>query len=271
MGKVFTIKEIENKHFPLISNFKIIRDFFVKNVQKNKGILGALICGSVATETFNIRSDFDSVVIYDEKFEIEVKTVLRKITDYAANIYVPIEILAVNSYWSRTGFHSLGVSYLEHCLKFGKIIKGDPNKLINPKHNDKKQDAIDYLIRKMHSFNKMFIGFSLLNEPDKHRLLQKMLDFPIHAGRRMLQAKGFSFPLGDSKREVVRRYRELGIYQAHKIMDLVVQTDFNYSEILKNQLLKTDKISYEEILINILNLESLIMEFADLNLKNITK
>lgn len=250
MGRVFTFSEIVNKHVPNISDFPIVVQKLREDLANNKSVVGAILCGSVVKGDFNIRSDIDCVVVHRPSKTDNFDLITWSIVQIANELHIPLEFILVDTEIAGTKCHP--IDYLFNChlreaVVNGGLIKEDPQKYFSFFDRSGEREFQDYLKHKLEKFSKAIVMYNYLDEKETYRLLQKMLEVPVHIARKMLQMSG-RLTCGDGKYAVINAYPEIASKDELRLFYRLVYADYSYDLELTRQLEKPNEQRYIQVI-----------------------
>src|SRR4030042_353606 len=191
MGRVFSWQEIESGQIPELKNFDLVGEMLRKELSICPAIIGALICGSFLRRDHNRRSDIDCVVLYEWKKRQAAENVLRELAQISSDLNVPLEFVPVDSELAQTPLHHLESTFIDHLIISSRdkagIIKMNPVSILSFEPSLFIQDTKAYLINKVRRFDKGSINLPVMPSDQLYRLLQKAVEFPVYAARKILR------------------------------------------------------------------------------------
>lgn len=201
MGKVFMWEEIKNGMIPELNSFeRVVTE--IKSRLEDAPLIGGVICGSVNYGHHNVRSDIDCLVLYPEEAKPEMVNVLLSLTEFAEELYVPIDFIQVTPELAQTSIQNISPSMAQHIqgsTKNGGLIKTNPFARMTLHHLDDRLEAINWIRQKIRRLDEGAIHRYPPREETQY--LQKLLEAPIHGTRKLLLTNG-GFE-NDSKTAVV--------------------------------------------------------------------
>ncbi len=247
MGKVFSWKEVKNGQVPKITSYDLVVSRVRRDLENSSAIVGAILCGSVAQNSFNERSDVDCLVVYNHPKREELTKVLHGIYIFAKKLYVPVELIPVDSEIVSTHMHHIGLPMLTHigyAVENGGLIKRNPLPLFF--HRDKKEadDVANYVRNKLRRIEKGITSMKTMDTNDYHRFLQKALEAPMQIARQLLWWYQVDM-VDDKKNTVVKKYSEIASGKELELFIKVLNSDREYFEALKMQVKKPSKDEYK--------------------------
>jgi predicted nucleotidyltransferase len=213
MGKIYTFTEIQEKHIPDRTDFRIAKSIVLEEMEHfvEQGIVaGAKVFGSVGKETPSVRSDFDLVVILNED-TLRTRSLLKDRFDNITGVTnVIIEPILISHEFAEKGFHSIDSEFLKHIRSIseeGNTVGQNPGEVIIAYPLAQSEVHVQYLSQKLRRFNE---GYFTNNEADKRRVLQRALEAPVNIGRRTLSTlasnDAMSALADDSKQAVTESF-----------------------------------------------------------------
>jgi predicted nucleotidyltransferase len=272
MGKIFTWSEIEQKKIPLRNDFLLVEKKIRQDLERAKGILGGVVCGSFIWNKHNQRSDIDCVIVYDLKQRKKVFEVLQEINKFALDLNIPLELIPLDSQIVQSSLHHVGISFFEHlccAAEQGGIIKKNPLPLFCFKKANLADEVYGFIRNKMRRIEK---GFSRLNTMDEEELcqfLQKILELPIHLTRQILRLYGFSMT-PDTKQVVIEKYTKYAPTRMSNMFKRIVVADEKYTKELSSQLIAPNKEGYLKVIMDLQEIACLTWDFTRANAKKFT-
>jgi hypothetical protein len=271
MGRVFSWREISSGRVPELDNFNLIGQILREELANCPAIIGALICGSFLRGDHNKRSDIDCVALYYWERRREAVKFFQKLSLFSTDLCVPLEIIPVDSGLASTPNHHLASTFIDHLLisskEPGSIIKMNPVPFLHFETCNFRLDTIEYLKHKARRFDKGEASLLTISSEQRLRLVQKALEFPVYAARKVLRCLGEDFTRGDSKREILRIYLSLsGLSEAKEILEESFVLDRWYSEQLELQIEEKNRRSYLSVIKKLQAFVPKALEFARMNL-----
>ena len=237
MGRIFTWDEVSLGKIPDEDSIEEVADLVHKRLLEEKGVVFAALCGSVVRGDFNIRSDVDCVVVLDSAYESQVRKVTNSLSVFARELYVPVNFIPCDVQIAATGFHHLGPAFVRHVessIQAGGLIKGvqfledlSPSVPLD-------QEIISYLRIKLYGMMESLASESSFSEEQSVRFFKKGLEVVMHTARKVLIYEDFL--VGDSKKDVQARYREMMPVELSTMLDALIDLDRLYSAELYAQL-----------------------------------
>jgi hypothetical protein len=243
MGRV--VKYLEISGLPKKEDFSKALVKLRSNLKEAKveGIMkGALVYGSAAAGTANIRSDIDCLVLSIDGHKQRMNRILSNTYNYSLwELNVPIQFIHVTEAEVSGGLHSVSAPTLVHLnlIKNSKCIIGDdPRTYIHPP-DTLRASSINYLSFTLNNLNRMSLELKYhrkLEDEQYFKTLQKTLDKPPNTARMLLYcAKKIPKKNGmqaDTKPEVCKRYMRLFPKQLGRALRHIMQVDAAYTEML---------------------------------------
>jgi hypothetical protein len=253
MGRVFTWDEVLRKEVPTPDDFRFARSALELRFLGESSILYVLLFGSVVRGDQNCRSDFDCLVVYDAAREEEAMRALADARRVANQNFVVPNILPVDSVLARSRFHSFGPTLTRHfntCVKLGGVLKGKGT-IELPEFSTVREDVENYLRRKLRRFVESRSRLDELDEKETAHFLQKLLEFPVHIARKMLELSGEAGD-DDSKKIVFERYSASVVPDLRQMFERLLELDVLYTKELGRQLAKPNELDYQMMVATIL-------------------
>ena len=192
MGRVFSYQEIETGQVPNQETFKLAKSLFAGLVEVNIGsgyLDGSFIYGSVAIDTANIRSDFDSfIALRDGKYESyrAAKEIIQCLLSETGHT-IPVLPIVQTKEALVTGRHEIDRFFGQHLRSNYRIIQGnDPATYITFREQSAGDILATYLFQKKRRLANAYTSADPLNVVEGG--LQRMLELPSAIGRKALQA-----------------------------------------------------------------------------------
>lgn len=270
MGRVFTAKAMKANKVPHRDAFLSTAEIIRQGLGESPHVLAALIHGSFQRGDYNERSDIDVVLVYEYRYHQHVVALQEHLQKVGLARCVPIRIILTDRESATRGDHTFFPMYHEHLrasAALGGIVKCDPNNFICPMRMTYRAEVHGYLTRKANAFDQLTESLPGATPEDVARGLGKVLSFPTHAARKMLQYLKPDYLIeSDSQRAVRGLYPSLGIDEAQEVFTRLTALDRMYSEELVDQLNHPDPASYRLVLKELLSAIELARRFARLNL-----
>ncbi|MBM3255956.1 MAG: hypothetical protein FJZ04_00590 [Candidatus Moranbacteria bacterium] len=274
MGRVFAWEEITDHYVPQLESFDILCCLLETKLSNSPAIKGALVCGSYVRGDYNIRSDIDCVAVYDWQKRADAMKVFQRLEIESSKKNIPLEMIPLDDKLAATPNHHFNSTFIDHLrlsVERGGIIKRNPVELIHPNPLSYWEDTRLYLIHKIRKLEKGSAAFPVLRFERPYVFLQKALEFPIYAARKMIQCADRKFKSGDSKKEVLDIYASLNIKAASSLLQEIVALDEHYSQCVERQLIQKDRELYFEVLREIVAVIPKVLNFARSNLDHLSK
>ena len=269
MGRVFTYKQIKQRHIPILGDFPVALQVIRQALESHPGVVAGLQCGSVLEGTHNPRSDVDVVVVYQQANFQNVMEDLQRLTAFAWRLHIPVQFIPFSLEAAKVGLHtvSLGFGYhLMHASKHGGIIKSCPISLFKVDANRNKDQVRDYLIHKQEKLMAGLLKMPSMGQSELCRFLQKALEAPVHVARKMLQVKA---EMLDYPKKVVWNCYPSRLHIDARRVNLFLrcmEMDGRYSAELNRQVQEPNPASYAAMLGALKALVSDVHEFVEMNL-----
>lgn len=273
MGKVFTWAEIEQGRVPALESFDVVGKMLQKSLKSSKSIVGAQIVGSFLRGDHWVGSDIDVVVVYDLAVRTSAMRLLQVLRRKAADLFVPVEFISVDTNFAETRHHHIATTFLDHfrlCSRFGGVIKKGPSDIIIQNRDSILSDTYSYVVHKMRTFEKGQSSLGSLSEEQRVHLLEKALSFPVYLARKMLRSIGHEFIGNDSSSEVATLYRKLIQVDSDAFLEMN-EINTAYRDIVQFQLLHPNGPEYERALKRLETVVPLAYGFARENLVYLTR
>lgn len=199
MGRVFTVAELEAGRVPLHSSFADVAVRIREAAASPRRLfpVGGVIFGSYTKADridFNPRSDLDVLVVYDKRYAADARTAFADWHDFAAERYVKLNLIPIDSVTAKNGGHFISATFmneLRRAEEHGSVIgPRGVSTLIAAPTVDPKLDLHTYVARKLGQFEKAIAGQAHLTEAERYKLMERTLNSPIHAARKVLEARG---------------------------------------------------------------------------------
>jgi hypothetical protein len=268
MGRVFRWEEVEEGGVPHMSCFGRADTLVRSELERMVGVTGAVLCGSVLTNSATPRSDIDCLVVYGNDHSASVASELERVRDLCfGSMNVPIGFVPLDAEAAALGLHTVHASFAIHLRRAvaqGGVILKNPLPDIKFPPLDTVADLLSYSAHKLSRLRKRQISWPLLSEAERCQLLQKALEAPVQVARKALHAKGVALP-DDSRRAVVSAYLESASQECRPLFEQVVRLDDEYTFELGEQLRQRRRERYESMLREIKNQIPVSLEFIRLN------
>lgn len=238
MGRIFTWDEVSSRKVPYEDSIEDVADLLRQRLSNEKGVVFATLCGSVARNDFNIRSDVDCVIVYNNEHEAQVRKTTNALSVFARELHVPVNFIPCDVQIAGTRFHHLGPSFVGHlnaAIQAGGLIKGEDDFLDDLGYGiEVKEEIESYLRIKLYGMMESLAVEASFSEEQQARFFKKGLEAAMHSARKVLDYDGLLE--GDSKREVQTRYREVVPSGLSGMLDAILDIDHVYTEELYSQL-----------------------------------
>lgn len=269
MGKVFSWEEVRSGSIPCLESFDEMGELLKRELEDSPVVASALLLGSFLRRDHSVRSDIDTLVIYPLEQRTEAVALLRDLKARAKRLYVPIEFISLDVELAMTPDHHIASTFLEHfrmAARDGGVVKQDPFSMIHSNCDGFREDTRGYLIHKMRTFEKGEISLPTASEERVLQTIEKALQLPVYAARKMLRCFDVEMLHGDSKAEVARLYPSLGIAGTADILAEIREMDLVYTTSLSQQLVCPDRVEYDRVVETLKSAIPLALEFARKNL-----
>ena len=266
MGKIFTYEEIERRIVPKLDDLPKLANHIKARLTATKGIEGAVICGSVLSGNHTHRSDLDCVVVYDTAHTRLVRRVLGNLNGDAMRMNIPLEIIPTDIHLALRGDHSIGASFAKHLqasVERGGLINTNPLKFFQLDHANATEDARNYIRIKRQKVEKGLIRMESMETGELYRFLQKTMDAPFHAIRKLLCADGAEMT-DDSKKSALKRFLEDANTNERKTLGAIAEIDSLYTAELAHQIKKLNPGQYLQLIREIKETVPAVLEFLRL-------
>lgn len=230
MARLFTWKQIQNGYIPTTKGFEETIHEITRVLTTCSGVRAAQIFGSTAKKQASVCSDIDVIVVYDYA-DLAAAVAFRHLHTYAAERFVPLELIPVNEDAALTLDHNIDILLLEHLGRNPQVAILNPvvDLLTVPKETYASAAQL-YLRRKRGGFEKLLYQTHTMDGDELARSLGKVLSFPIYAARKILQALGYRFPHGDGKSEVLRNVSQHPkVFGDTRLLRRVTEIEWEYS------------------------------------------
>jgi len=265
MGKVFSWEEIAAGQVPQIGSFDRVAAH-LRQLFTSEHIAASMLCGSILGPDRNIRMDIDCLVLYQRSESRSAQALFNSALDFARQAAVPVELIPIDTEIADTKLHSIGVGFAEHLKRAaakGGLIKNNPLRLLSlSEHDNLQHDTLNYLRHKLCQLEKGLITSSNMSDERLCRYLQKVLESPIHVGRKMLRWQRQKLK-DDSKEEVVSQYTNwAGREIEGRLFKLLIDVDQYYTHALVDVLQHPNQNRYQDLLSLILKSAPTAIEFV---------
>jgi len=195
---------------------------------KSGDILGFREFGSIARGSFNIRSDWQAIIVVSKEFLYS-----KELTDFIVEINnqgLLFDPDIVTTQLLRSNIHTYGLDLLQHIgsLDDQTIIGVDPLSFVGA-YPDNKETLRNYLAFKHRRLIKGLVRFNQLPEDQQIELARRILETPYHVGRKIIKIIYKSS--ADQKPAVIREYkRNIKNQTVIKNFQLLIDADRQYSK-----------------------------------------
>jgi len=230
-------------------------------------VIGAVICGSVLRNDFDLRSDFDCLVVYRPEDHEKISLLLQRIVITAREKYIPLKLIPIDSQIARTPLSHIGPLFIDHlqwAAENGGAIKKNPLKLFASGHKTLSEDIEGYFRDKLRRIGEGLVELPAMNDLEMYLFLQKTLEAPLRIARAYLEWRGIAIPSG-LKREIAEQYVKNANNQRVEQFKKLVAADQEYSADLARQVKKPDQASYERTIEKIKKITWQTFDFIRLN------
>ena len=272
MARFFSFEEIRDNNLPRWQDYMDIGELIRNSIINERSVLAASFFGSFSLGTFSPpRSDMDILIITSYKRHLQAQKLLSHISQRAQEKQVPVEFVSIRSNIAKQGLSTIGPLMLSHIRRTQErgVIKGDPTSYIKPSKN-MQQEVFEYLTHKLSRLEKY--PTLCMDERQKLLVLQKLIDSPIHATRKLLELalqNDNAELINDSKIEVIRMSEQLQL-PGLQILLSVYRAGQHYDKWLKKNLgtvHRTQRSEYLEMLSDIYSLHPLVNRLLYLYIK----
>lgn len=232
MGRVFTWDEVRRDKIPGRRDFEIVLARVKQTIENTEGILGAVFCGSVGHNAWNIRSDIDCMVLYNPRALREVMTSLNLVNEFAGEKNVPIEFIPADVELAATHMHTLDASFLDHMsgiVERAGHLKQNPLDVLAAGAVTDREDVRLYVKYKLKAFEKGLCDIANMRDEEKAPLFQKAFEVAVNTARKLLRLYGVKMP-DDTKASVERYYVETAGPRERELFLKIVAEDKKYTE-----------------------------------------
>lgn len=233
MGKVFTWEEINNGMIPRLSSFEQVV-VEIRSRLKDSPLIGGVICGSVSYGCHNVRSDIDCLVLYPEEAKAEMVRILLGLTEFADELYVPIDFIQITPELATTNMQGIVPSMLQHMeisASNGGLIKANPFENMELLRLDNRAEAINWTRQKVRKLDEGAVHH--YNDTKEANFLQKLLEAPIHGTRKLLLTRG---KFEDDSKQAVLALTEECFPELVNPLHRLVSLDKTYSDLMNIEL-----------------------------------
>ncbi|MFA6493152.1 MAG: hypothetical protein WCV58_03380 [Patescibacteria group bacterium] len=268
MGRIFTPEEVELKLVPNLSDFAVFVNLLKRDLAVCEGVIGGLICGSVARGCHNIRSDIDCLVLHAHGNEELVVHILTDLYRVAKRMHIPIGIIRLSDDIASTKMHHIGQGFADHMSKVlccdGAVIKANPLPFLGLDGLDPKEDTRCYLRFKLRQLEKFQIEKQSIPEYVYYLGLSKMMNSAVHVARKVASCLGGKLEDDSSSNvcEVYPRYVDLKV---KNIFRELTRADRQYSRVLSEHLQEFNRSAYEAAIQDIDDLLPVSIKFVRMN------
>jgi hypothetical protein len=189
MGRVFSTEQVHGyeDNIPSLDDFEYAIDHFEQTVNDEieaENVDGALIYGSVAIKAYNLRSDFDCLIVPYDHSPQSLDAIARILK--ASNPEGRIDMSAIVHPRSRlsSGAHEIDQYFGSHLTGPARLVYGeDPAEYIHFANYGPATHLLSYIRHKKRS-----VGTGFTSEgPDHYKSLQRILELPLAIGRKTLR------------------------------------------------------------------------------------
>jgi hypothetical protein len=263
MGRVFSSEQILMGNHPSPEDFELAVQVFGDGITTGvqQGLFyGAIIFGSVAAGTQDVRSDCDSLIAPTGRDELTERQAARELFVQIHNETggrVPFERPTVQpKELLRSGRHGLFDRFLMQTLvgPDRKVFGEDPALCLSADETTSAQQVLEHYIA--NKYNRMCDAYITTDPLDlRENGLQRQLELPVALARKSIQALGevsdfIDQPRAVDKPAVIKSGRELfGQLGIDQTFNSLVELDRNYTEILYRLIAeKIEASEYDEFL-----------------------
>ena len=265
MGRIFTWEEVKDKKIPTLRDFSFVVKLIKQELSHCKGVLSAVLCGSVLWDSFTPRSDIDLVVVYDGKEKNKIINVLQRIVCQALCLYVPVEIIPIDYCILNSTFQPLDPSFILHLqlsLKKGGLIVGESLLFsLSPNKAAFEEDVYYYIRRKIHKLEKGITCFLVVEPYEFCRFIQKAAETPFHLVRKILCYQEIEMLQGGSKESVISLFSDFATQKEKELINRIFEIDKAYTRKLEQHLLVPRKVEYFKVIEELKTLPFIALEF----------
>lgn len=192
MSKIYTNDEVRQGRVP--RNLDVFQEFYedtARVLESSEGIIGAILGGSVATNSHTLASDIDGLIIVDDHQLEAARKSTAAIYDRASWYHIPLDLIILRQSIAITPLHPVAPDYataLRQATTEVGCIKQDPLALLAPHHMSAHEDAVSYISRKLSKFERGLSG-DTCTEASRFEFLEEILNTPIHVARRLLDVR----------------------------------------------------------------------------------
>lgn len=270
MGKVFSFEQIETGQLPKLAYFDHIKNKIIRGLKLCEQVIGAIICGSVNRGDYNLRSDFDCLVLLEGERQDNAIFVLQQLSAQAKQRFVPVEFIPVDIRLAKTPMHAVEYTFslhLEWSARQGGVIKENPLKYLLFNESVQEGELAQYLKNKHRMFLKNWAKLPSLSEEQHLHFLQKILEAPVYIGRKILRWSGVDISFDDSKKSIERLYMDaFAEEEISRLFKEVIAVDNSYTEELDAQILKPNRRRHEAVIQKIEKMIPSVLEYIRLTI-----
>lgn len=245
MGKVFMWEEIRDGRVPSLDSFEQTVAM-IHHRLTDSPLIGGVIGGSVNYGTHSVRSDIDCLMLYPEESRTQMQEAFAELILMAEELYVPLDIAQLTPELAITCNHDITPSFANHlrnAVRYGGVVKQDPFRHMELRPLDRRVEAGSWVRHKIRGLDEGAIR--KFDNEQEARFLQKLLEAPIHAMRKLLLVdRHFE---DDSKGSVLTMAHEIHPDLVEELQRLV-RIDAAYSVELQAQLNFPNESAYNEVL-----------------------
>lgn len=254
MGQVFSLADYTRKRIPRAPSahdevLEQVRDVLVRG--REGVVVAASFIGSCAYPdcVLTARSDVDVVVVYRQIGQRMMMQSAAGLVADAARNHVPLSIGMVSQELAATAHHHMvGTvrSHLARVASHGASIVGDVTALLSPGPTLRDELAA-YTTAKLRKLQEGIVRYQVSTDRERSRLLQKLLEAPIHVARKHLEYLEY---LGndDSKSVVISEYSARMPQELVSLFKDAIESDAWYDEQLRHRLRHYNPDAYGNLL-----------------------
>lgn len=209
MGRILGLRDVAKGQVPTKEQFEQAKAVVRERCLLEGGVKAAMFFGSTVYGAGGPRSDLDVVMVSTDADLPIVRGRMATLADGLMKKYaVPLSVQLVAVDQLQMGLHTLTgplVMHLrraaehEHAMVKGNVLQRLPSPQIT------QVDVLEYVVKKHHSLQEALLRADRWQEPLLCRLLQKVVEAPLHVARRQLDLAGL-LDSDDRGKVVVDRY-----------------------------------------------------------------
>ncbi len=194
MGRILSSLEVAKSQVPNQEKFAEAQAIVRERCLIEGGVKAALLFGSAVYGAGGLRSDLDVVMVSTDADLSIVRGRVASLADgFMRHYSVPLSVQLVAVDQLERGLHTLTGPLVMHLRRAAEHehtkVKGDVLQWLPPPRITH-QDVLEYVVSKHHSLQESLLRADRWQEPLLCRLLQKVVEAPLHVARRQLDLAG---------------------------------------------------------------------------------